>query len=279
MYLCKTIGEILENERKKNGISRRDLCDGLCDKSTYARYENDIYVPEKMLLDRFMERLGVNPNKITYVASSEEIQCQKAQVEIRDAIRNENYSLASKQVDIFKKKYNRKNRFTEQFTLFAEGYLSEAAGDIGNAAELYDRAFKITEEGMQKTLYSLMEYDIKLKIISLRDDAVDQLQLEEKFLREKKDEHILKIAFYGKVIYYLCSYSIGMIVPKKLVEILDKGLEYKYKICQMNGISELLKVKLKVLGKLTEEEQLLIDAEEIFRIESEKVGVCNCDSI
>ncbi len=280
MYFYKTIGEVLENERQKKDITRQELCDGLCDESTYSRYENDIYIPKKMLLDRFMERLGLNPNKITYIASTKEVQYQKTQVVIRDALRNGNYLEARKQLDVFKKKYSIKNKFTEQFILFAEGYLSEIARNLDSATELYNKAWKITEGNLPKNLYSLMEYDIKLKIISLKDDGVfDQLQFEEKFLREKNDDHILKIAYYGKVIYLLCLYSIDKITTDTLIEILDRGLRYQYKMCQLNGIKELLELKLKVLGNLTENEKSLLDAEKIVLLECEKVDIYNYDSI
>ena len=77
------IGELIKEERKRQGISQEELCGNLCETSTLSRIENGTSQPGHKLLKALLERLGCDTQKINYYASSHGQQMHKIEVEIR----------------------------------------------------------------------------------------------------------------------------------------------------------------------------------------------------
>ncbi len=66
------IGDILYNLRTKKHISQSKLCRGLCSVSAFSRYERGERFPNWLLLNVFMQRLGVSASLITTTISVSE---------------------------------------------------------------------------------------------------------------------------------------------------------------------------------------------------------------
>ena len=65
-----TLGEVFERERTNKKLSQKDLCAGICSAATYNRIEKNVIVPDKILIDTLLERLGCNPFMIEFVGCS-----------------------------------------------------------------------------------------------------------------------------------------------------------------------------------------------------------------
>lgn len=49
---------LLTKEREKQGISQERLCRGLCAVSALSRYENGERIPDRLLMNALIQRLG-----------------------------------------------------------------------------------------------------------------------------------------------------------------------------------------------------------------------------
>ena len=66
-----TFGELMESNRKVKNVKRTKLCRGLCSIMALSRYENDERMPEKIMADALVERLGIEPYQFEFVLSDE----------------------------------------------------------------------------------------------------------------------------------------------------------------------------------------------------------------
>ncbi|MCD7888409.1 MAG: helix-turn-helix domain-containing protein [Oscillospiraceae bacterium] len=55
-----TVGRIISEQRKKCGLSLSDLCNGICNKSTFMRIESGELNVNTDILSRLLERLGIH---------------------------------------------------------------------------------------------------------------------------------------------------------------------------------------------------------------------------
>ena len=52
------LGEMIKNARKKSGYSQDVIRKGICGKSERSNIENGIIVPDKILFETLLERMG-----------------------------------------------------------------------------------------------------------------------------------------------------------------------------------------------------------------------------
>ena len=81
-----TFGELMESNRKVKNVKRTKLCRGLCSIMALSRYENDERMPEKIMADSLLERLGIFPYQFEFVLSDEEYRQIMLRKEIENAI-------------------------------------------------------------------------------------------------------------------------------------------------------------------------------------------------
>ena len=62
----------LRKEREKRGISQERLCRGVCAVSALSRYENGERIPDRLLMNTLIERLGKSSDKLVTMISCQE---------------------------------------------------------------------------------------------------------------------------------------------------------------------------------------------------------------
>lgn len=62
----------LTKEREKQGISQERLCRGLCVVSALSRYENGERIPDRLLMNALIQRLGKSSDELTTMISCQE---------------------------------------------------------------------------------------------------------------------------------------------------------------------------------------------------------------
>lgn len=50
----KTIGQLLQFVRNNKNMRMKDVCEGICDSTTYSRYETGEYIPDMFTADFFL---------------------------------------------------------------------------------------------------------------------------------------------------------------------------------------------------------------------------------
>jgi len=68
------IGKILFTLRESTGADQKKLCFGLCSKTAYSRYEMGEVMPDRLLLNAFLQRMGKAADKLEMVLDNKEYQ-------------------------------------------------------------------------------------------------------------------------------------------------------------------------------------------------------------
>lgn len=85
------IGRLLYGIRTKYEMNVKDICRGICSPSSYCMYENGEIVPDILLVNMFLDRMGFGILGLTAYISEKEVVYFKWKESTRACIRNENY--------------------------------------------------------------------------------------------------------------------------------------------------------------------------------------------
>lgn len=252
----KTIGELLEYNRKKNNISQSLLCKGICSNATYYRYEQDLTIPSKYTLNYLLERLGLNPNTINYLCTKSDVIALSLQNSINNSIDNSSY--AYELIEKYQKNRSLKNiNLHQQYILKMKGVLAEKQCQTIAAINYYREALCCTKKSTQidlDSLYSVTEFFLILRLILIRNDYESLFKIYE-FILSLPDIHILKITYKGEIVEELTKSS--TISDEFKIQAINSVISYKKRIHQLNNIDVLINRKSMFLSLEENEKELL----------------------
>lgn len=154
----------LTKEREKQGISQERLCRGLCAVSALSRYENGERIPDRLLMNALIQRLGKSSDQLTTMISCQEYVYFEWKRKVKEALRKKNISLAQ---ELLQKKEALDGAVNaalqEQFYRYIQGILKGTCvgiSDLEEAIRLTHPEFsgKIEEE----ELFSIQELNLLL---------------------------------------------------------------------------------------------------------------------
>ena len=154
----------LTKEREKQGISQERLCRGLCAVSALSRYENGERVPDRLLMNALIQRLGKSSDQLTTMISCQEYAYFEWKRKVKEALRKKNISLAQ---ELLQKKEALDGAVNatlqEQFYRYIQGILKGTYADISDLEEAIrlthpEFSGKIEEED----LFSIQELNLLL---------------------------------------------------------------------------------------------------------------------
>lgn len=271
MNYNKTLGEYLEEKRFCQGITKGQLCRGLCDNSTYGRYEADIIVPDRFMIGALLERLGENSENISYICSDDEILFRNYRTEI-DKFFFSNQFDRKKIIEILdqyqSKVTARSKKIHLQYIDFIQGKLAETEGNVIEAKEKYVSALNYTkvdfENPMPTLLLTIQEFEIIYSLYKI-DNDIEMLVKLENIISLKKDYHVLKVHFLGDLILNII--HADALSDTKIKRYIDKAIDYKKRIYQLNGIKDLLWKKVELNSRCEDEFKVIDKIEWMVREE------------
>ena len=140
------IGRLLYGIRTKYEMNVKDICRGICSPSSYCMYENGEIVPDILLVNMFLDRMGFGILGLTVYISEKEVVYFKWKESTRACIRNENYKklvMLLEHMPTGKVSLNKKIR--EQYAWFIKGIVAEKdTADLKKATECYEKALECT---------------------------------------------------------------------------------------------------------------------------------------
>ena len=77
----------LRKEREKRGISQERLCRGVCAVSALSRYENGERIPDRLLMNTLIERLGKSSDKLVTMISCQEYAYFEWKSKVKETLR------------------------------------------------------------------------------------------------------------------------------------------------------------------------------------------------
>lgn len=167
----KRIGEILYKLRTQQKLGQEELCRGLCSTATLSRYELGERVPDRLLLNMLMQRLGKAADKMATILYIEEYQYLLWKKQVLLAFGREDMETLCRLLEepqALRIKIN--DTLQQQFYFQMKAILADRMdGDIAGSIELLKKAVKLTMPGfsfekMQQYLISTVEMQIVLNL-------------------------------------------------------------------------------------------------------------------
>ena len=248
------ISKVIQQRRTELGLTREQVCEGICSPMTLMRIEQGTNTPSKYILEALSQRLGLSLERFSYMLSEEDFELEELK---RKAI---DYSWQRKFTELKEiaeeiekhprfKEDNILRQFVERVKMVSELYGDE---DQRDHIELLENAIKLTvpqysEENIENLTLSKEEIKLGNLIanchIELLKDGNKAISIYKKLLKnveknylDGRDRHELII-----LLTYNLSRALGrMDYYKEALEVAEKGLEVCAKYGNPSRYAELL---------------------------------------
>ena len=242
------IGKQIQILRKKSKISSKKLVLGLCSTRTLNYIESGMELPDKMLADILIQRLGKSPDKLELIISKEIYQLERIQDLFEEALERGNRKRAEELLEQYKE-IAPKNKVYRMFYCRNQGYLAfRLDGNLIESKDWIKQAIDITmpewrNNSLENYLISTIEIENLLAYakLLLRGETKCKLEEAEELLlscRRYIDEHICDREEYAKI-YCKCAdllaeiylarkdfYKVSSLCEKAFNELRDFGIIY-----------------------------------------------------
>ena len=161
-----TLGEMLKRFRIEKGVEARQVCEGLCSTSMMSHFENERKVPDPILFEYMMERMGVSSELFSIMVSKEEYEYYTWKEQVTESIADRK---SEKLEELLTSKVAQttycNNKLEQQFLLYATAIYCGMNREHAKALEMLENAAKQTisdmdEIGNEKMLLSTVELHI-----------------------------------------------------------------------------------------------------------------------
>lgn len=220
-----TFHTFLKAMRKGKKVTLDRLSKGICSASMLARIEAGERLPEKIVRDRFLERLGMTNDGYEDYLQPDEYALWKRWKALIRAVENKDYKEADSLIEQYEQDNCRHNNVIErQFYLAMMGQLAQYRNvPEAELCLLYEEALRltvpeVTYDKWKKQLFSLQEWNLLLEYIHFGGNigkieweedsyayqkAAYELLLEE-FQKVVKDVYG-RVKIFPKAVYYYCT--------------------------------------------------------------------------
>ncbi len=308
-----TFQTFLKAMRKGKHVTLKKLCKGICSVSMLGRIEAGERLPEKMVRDRFMERLGLPNDYFEDYLQPDEYALWKSRKALLQAVENKNIAKADRLIAQYEQGDRRQSSAVEgQFYLVMKAQLAQYRNaPRDELCTLYERALRLTVPEIRydkwgEQLLSLQEWNLLLEYIHFGGD-IGRLEGAEGFYAYQKAAYeLLMAAFldamtdvYGRVkifpkaVYYyvsaqmeqppedwecekllcFCRQAVGMLCTTGRMHYLYELLELKEKLLTASGEGKLSKNEMKELTEARDLNGVLLTLYRKYQV-SEKTEHC-----
>lgn len=264
----KNIGKIIYTLRTCNNISQEKLARGLCSVSALSRIEACERIPDKLLLDALIQRLGKSPDKLESVVSTGDYELYLYREKIQKNIIDGNYEEAKIVLENYTEKKEAEERVHKQYILKIKSILCELADkDEEKSRKYLDEAIRITmpEGGMAALEDSLLSTsEIQLLLMEIchyenKDDDKKVWDVLSKLNHYVKvhytdEEELVKI--YVKIARAEASILLERQRYDKAVKICELALDLLGKNGVLSNFQEILSLMIEGLEHLDDSKKL-----------------------
>jgi transcriptional regulator with XRE-family HTH domain len=153
------MGKMLGKLRRKSHISQQLLCKGLCSKQMLSFIENGERVPDILLLEALLQRLGKSTEKFELIISMEEYEKIEKREEIEYCLRMGMRDKAAIQLAEYQKNYGAEGKIQKIYCQTRTGILWLTDGKI-------EEAEKILLETLNKIIPQWEDEGLEMKLLA-----------------------------------------------------------------------------------------------------------------
>lgn len=264
----KNIGKIIYTLRTCNQISQEKLARGLCSIPALSRIEACDRIPDKLLLDALMQRLGKSPDKLESIVSTGDYELYLHRERIQRCIVDENYTEAKELLKEYEGKKKAEERVHRQYILKIKAALCELADNNKEESEKYiEEAIKITmpeggKKALENSLLSTSEIQLILMKISNYENKADDehvwdlLSKVNSYVKEHYTDEEEQVKIYVKIVRVEARILLERKQYDKVVEICESALDLLGKNGVLTNFHEILSITIEGLEHLQEPRKL-----------------------
>ncbi|MCR5345029.1 MAG: helix-turn-helix domain-containing protein, partial [Lachnospiraceae bacterium] len=247
-----TVGDLIEKERARVGVSREKLASGICTQQALYRVGVEDSVTDVLTFEILFERMGQSVDSLEYILSREEYDKILMRDEIEDRIMCGNAVDAKSMLDKYKLLYGELEGTEEMYyyrTLAAiELYCGDNILEYKEGLQYILKAIKLTLNGVNRynyTEYLYSTYEVENILMYIKalcmtgkvKKGVDLLIECFVYLVGKWSDETLKVRVLPKCVYLMVEYGESIIENETLVTYLEKGID----LLRANSIIYMLK--------------------------------------
>ena len=256
-----TFGRLLIRFRKERQLKVLEICEGLCNEMLYKSFEKEKNIPDTLLFERFLERMGVSPEKISWMVNEEEYAYHIWQEQVCEAIEDEKWEELEKFLhsEVYTKHYCNE-KLEKQFYLYADAIRKGIQKDYAKAVELLEEAARLTMPEMfalleKNVLLSTLElhilmlylyYGMRGKVLEAEEGEKQFYLLERHIYHGKTDIHE-KAKCYPKLICIGLHLFQNSWKEREQIQLCQKAIDMLRKNYSFHDITELLRLYLSLL--------------------------------
>lgn len=272
-----TFGKLIEKNRRARNISKTKLCRGLCSVTSLSRYEQDVRIPEKILADALLERMGIKPYQYEFILSDEDFYQSMLRKKIIYAVDNGMLQVGKEYVDKYRQTINGNQNLHIQFMLLEEGKIAMKENKMAIAGDKFQQALECTVGKMisDDILFSNTEMELIFYQSEYFYYAGEREQAYKMF--EKLKQYMEKIgwdkekyrSYHSHILYRMAEYAYSSFNTGLAEKMLEQAKNEMLSEFQLNGLYEvfllLKKVKKKNEKEFTVEEEQFMSALDIIK--------------
>lgn len=241
--------DLLNRLIKVEEVSAEQLCEGLCSPSMLSKIRKGERLPNKMLRDRLMSRLGIADGRNENFLSYEEYRRWEYFNTILSSIENEEYLQAEEMLQSLQEGQGIELQF--YYTMMAQLYNCQGL-DKSIVGKMYEKAVKITVpevdvKKIEDMLLSPQELNLILEYVKYKHPAklvqycesiivcIDKMQFDEQ----------TRAQIYPKVVFYQCEAMKKECNPdcRKILRLSNRAIEILRATRKLYYLWELLRVR------------------------------------
>lgn len=277
-----TFGELMESNRKVKNVKRTKLCRGLCSIMALSRYENDERMPEKIMADSLLERLGIFPYQFEFVLSDEEYRQIMLRKEIENAIWEDDIEMAKDSLNQYKDSIKSCHSLHMQYVLLKEGEISKKEGNLSLAVKKFKEAMQCTEmeEALKESESGILLTNTETELIfqmaeclyltGERQKSNEMFHILKKYMEEYSWDNEKRVMYYPHILYRMSDIACQNSDFEGAEEMLLKAREEmirEYQLWDLYEIMSLLKEVREKMGKeFTQEDSNFMTALKIINM-------------
>ena len=232
----KNSGKMIFTLRSHYKISMEKLAKGICSITSLSRFESCERIPDKLLLDALLQRLGKSSDKLEAIMTVADYRLFVHREKIEECIITEDYKTAKELLSEYEKKHKAKEPVHMQYILKMKAILCELEErDIENSRRYIEEAIRVSmpegeKSAIENALLSKSEIQLILMKIYYNDSEEED---EETLVLLKQLNHYVRchytdeeelVKIYAKIIRVEAKILLRKENYEKAVEVCESAL-------------------------------------------------------
>ncbi len=256
------LGRLIRQNRIRKRISEKQLSQGLCSQAALVQYEKGKRIPDSLLFQRFLQRMGISSENFVFMLSEEEYRYYRWKEQIRAALERQDWEQLEdllKMEEALCPKCN--ERIQKQYFFFLKGIVQmkrfgdgkKAAASLRTAAEQTVPDFVCGQEselllGVDEIhiLILYLYYGMKEKILDAEEGRRLFVWLE-RIIDSVFWEDDEKVKMYPKLVCAWIGAGKDQISASEKIRLCGRAAEFLRKTHQLYDITEVLRLYAEAL--------------------------------